>query len=133
MLELKTFRVWFGATLVMCALSYSAALRAQEKPPYVAPAADTYHIHVGDVVEISVLPASRVVQKSCGQERRKYYSAVDQCCKSRRTVNFGLSDVASRQTATYSSKASGHNQRGDPYRTTLATFTGTCTSRYTPA
>jgi|SRR5580658_4015531 hypothetical protein len=54
MLESKTFRVWFGAMLVMCAVSSGEALSAQEKQHSIAPAVDTYRVHIGDVLEISV-------------------------------------------------------------------------------
>jgi hypothetical protein len=59
MLESKTFRVWFGVTILMCviscgqafscdqdqAFSCDQALSAQEKP---------YHIGIGDVLQVSI-------------------------------------------------------------------------------
>jgi len=53
MLEAKTFRVWFGVTVLMCAISCGEALRAQEKPHSVASASE-YRIHAGDVVKLDV-------------------------------------------------------------------------------
>jgi protein involved in polysaccharide export with SLBB domain len=53
MLESKALRVWFGATILMCALSCGLALNAQEKPHSIAPAVD-YRIGPGDVIQISV-------------------------------------------------------------------------------
>src|SRR5208283_5899529 len=63
MFESKTFRVWFGAILLIAAMSCGRALSAQEKPQRVAPA--DYRIRVGDVLEVSVYQhpefSSRVV------------------------------------------------------------------------
>jgi protein involved in polysaccharide export with SLBB domain len=53
MLEAKTFRVWFGVAVLMCAISRGEALRAQEKPHSIASATE-YHIHAGDVVKLDV-------------------------------------------------------------------------------
>ena len=53
MLEAKTYRVWFGVTVLMCALSCGEALGAQEKPHSVASATE-YRIHAGDVVKLDV-------------------------------------------------------------------------------
>jgi protein involved in polysaccharide export with SLBB domain len=53
MLESNTFRVCFGATFLMCALSYGQALSGQKKPQAVAPAPE-YRIHTGDVIKLDV-------------------------------------------------------------------------------
>jgi polysaccharide export outer membrane protein len=57
MLESKTIRVWFCATLLMCAICCGGVSKAQEKPPDV-PLADggpaDYHIARGDVLRIDV-------------------------------------------------------------------------------
>jgi len=53
MLESKTFRVCFGAALLMCAFSYGQALSGQEKPQTVGPAPE-YRIHAGDVIKLDV-------------------------------------------------------------------------------
>jgi hypothetical protein len=54
MLEFKTFRVWFGATLLMCAGFCGEVLRAQEKSRSIAPADVEYRITNADVLLISV-------------------------------------------------------------------------------
>ena len=54
MLESKTFRVWFGATLLMCAISCDQALIAQEVQHSIAKSADTYRIGVGDRIQVDV-------------------------------------------------------------------------------
>jgi protein involved in polysaccharide export with SLBB domain len=53
MLESKTFRVCFGAALLMCAFSYGQALSGQEKPQTVGSAPE-YPIHAGDVIKLDV-------------------------------------------------------------------------------
>jgi hypothetical protein len=53
MLEAKTFRVWFGVTVLMCAVSCGEALRAQEKP-HTVESATGYRVHAGDVVKLDV-------------------------------------------------------------------------------
>jgi polysaccharide biosynthesis/export protein len=53
MLKAKTFRVWFGVAVLMCAVSCGEALRAQEKLHSVASATE-YRIHAGDVVRLDV-------------------------------------------------------------------------------
>lgn len=53
MLESKTFRVCFGAALLMCAFSYGQALSGQEKPQSVGTAPE-YRIHAGDVIKLDV-------------------------------------------------------------------------------
>ena len=50
MLESKTFLVWFGATLLMCAISCGQALSAQE----ITKPVDTYRIGVGDRIQLDV-------------------------------------------------------------------------------
>jgi hypothetical protein len=52
-LESKTFRVWFAATLLMCAIPCGEALSAQESQHSIA-AADTYWIGVGDQIKVDV-------------------------------------------------------------------------------
>jgi hypothetical protein len=52
MLESTTFRVWFGAILLMCASCCREGLSAQEKPHSIAPA--DYHISIGDVLQVSI-------------------------------------------------------------------------------
>jgi protein involved in polysaccharide export with SLBB domain len=54
MLESKTFRVWFLATLLMCASFCSGGLAAQEKSRSIAPADVEYQITSADVLVISV-------------------------------------------------------------------------------
>jgi len=54
MLESRTLRVWFAATLLACAISHDAALSAQEKPPVSAAATCEYRIHPGDVIKLDV-------------------------------------------------------------------------------
>lgn len=56
MLESKTVRVWFCATLLMCAICCSGVLKAQEKPSSVPSAIGErdYKIALGDVVQIDV-------------------------------------------------------------------------------
>lgn len=55
MLELKTFRVWFGATLLVGAISCGYALSAQEKKQNATEVAGcTYRISIGDQLEVSV-------------------------------------------------------------------------------
>jgi protein involved in polysaccharide export with SLBB domain len=53
-LESKTFRVWFGATLLMCAISCGQALSAQEIQHLIAKPTDTYRIGVGDRIQVDV-------------------------------------------------------------------------------
>jgi protein involved in polysaccharide export with SLBB domain len=53
MLELKAFRIWFGATLRMAAISCGQALSAQEKPQPTEPAVE-YRIVAGDVIQVDV-------------------------------------------------------------------------------
>jgi Polysaccharide biosynthesis/export protein len=53
MLESRTLRVWFVATLLTCAISCGEALRAQEKQ-HSAPPTTEYRIHPGDVIKIDV-------------------------------------------------------------------------------
>jgi polysaccharide biosynthesis/export protein len=53
MLELKAFRVWFGATLLMCAISCRQTLSAQEKPQLTASAVE-HRIVAGDVIQVDV-------------------------------------------------------------------------------
>ena len=54
MLGSKTFRVWFGATLLMCASFCCEVLSAQEKSRSIAPADVEYRITNADVLLISV-------------------------------------------------------------------------------
>jgi|ERR1700731_369954 len=54
MLESKTFRVWFGATLLMCAGFCGEVLSAQEKSRSIAPEDVEYRISNADVLLISV-------------------------------------------------------------------------------
>jgi hypothetical protein len=54
MLESKTFQVWFGATLLMCASFCGEVLSAQEKSRSIAPADVEYRITNADVLLISV-------------------------------------------------------------------------------
>jgi hypothetical protein len=56
MLERKTVRVWFCATLLICAVCCGGVLKAQEKQPSVPIAIEgrEYHIGVGDIVQIDV-------------------------------------------------------------------------------
>ena len=54
MLESKTFRVWFGTTLLMCAISCGQALCAQEIQQSFAKPVDTYRIGVGDRLQVDV-------------------------------------------------------------------------------
>jgi hypothetical protein len=54
MLESKTFLVWFGATLLMCAISCGQALSAQEIQHSIAKPVDTYRIGVGDRIQLDV-------------------------------------------------------------------------------
>jgi hypothetical protein len=54
MIESKTFRVSFGATLLLCAISCGHVLSAQEKPQPIAPADVEYRITSADVLVISV-------------------------------------------------------------------------------
>jgi hypothetical protein len=54
MLESKTFRVWFCATLLMCANFCGEVLSAQEKSRSIAPVDVEYRICTGDVLQISV-------------------------------------------------------------------------------
>jgi polysaccharide export outer membrane protein len=55
MLEAKTFRVWFGAILLLCAICLGEALSAQEQPHSTTEAVSTYRIGTGDVLQISIL------------------------------------------------------------------------------
>ncbi len=54
MLESKTVRVWLGATLLLCAISYRQALSAQEVQHSIAKALDTYRIGVGDRIQVDI-------------------------------------------------------------------------------
>jgi polysaccharide export outer membrane protein len=54
MLELKIFRVWLGAILVMGTISCGYALSAQEKQNATEVAGGTYRIGIGDQLDISV-------------------------------------------------------------------------------
>jgi protein involved in polysaccharide export with SLBB domain len=54
MLESKIFRVWFAATLLMGAISLSEGLCAQEKQDATEWVAGTYHVGIGDHLEIWV-------------------------------------------------------------------------------
>lgn len=53
MLESKAFRIWFGATLLLVAISCRQPLSAQEKPQPTASAVE-YRIVAGDVIQIDV-------------------------------------------------------------------------------
>jgi polysaccharide biosynthesis/export protein len=52
MLASKAFRAWFGAALLIAAVSCGQALNAQEKPEPTSPG--EYRIAVGDVINIDV-------------------------------------------------------------------------------
>ncbi len=52
MLESKVLRIWFGATLLMAAVSCGRPLQAQEKPEPAS--TGEYRIVAGDVVQIDV-------------------------------------------------------------------------------
>jgi polysaccharide biosynthesis/export protein len=52
MLESKVLRIWFGATLLMAAVSCGQSLKAQEKPEPASPG--EYRIVAGDVIQIDV-------------------------------------------------------------------------------
>jgi len=54
MLEFKTFRVWFGATRLMCAMFCAATLSSQEKQHPIESSLDTYRIGIGDQIKIDV-------------------------------------------------------------------------------
>ena len=54
MLESKTFLVWFGATLLMCAISCGQGLSAQEILHSIAKPVDTYRIGAGDRIQLDV-------------------------------------------------------------------------------
>lgn len=54
MLKSKNYRVWFGATLLVCAISCGGALNAQEKQPSSAPASLHYRIGIGDQIKVDV-------------------------------------------------------------------------------
>jgi len=54
MLESKIFLVWFGATLLMCAIFCGQALSAQEIQDSIAKPIDTHRIGVGDRIQIDV-------------------------------------------------------------------------------
>jgi polysaccharide biosynthesis/export protein len=54
MLESKTFLVWFGATLLMCAISCGQGLSAQEVQHSITKPVDTYRIGVGDRIQLDV-------------------------------------------------------------------------------
>jgi protein involved in polysaccharide export with SLBB domain len=60
MLESKTFRVWLGVTLLLCAISNGEALGAQEKQRSIAPA--DYRIEIGDVLQIDVWRQSEITR-----------------------------------------------------------------------
>ena len=51
MFEAKTLRIWFGATLLLSAISCGEGLSAQEKQPSIT---DAYHIGVGDRIKVEV-------------------------------------------------------------------------------
>jgi Polysaccharide biosynthesis/export protein len=50
----KTFRVAFGATVLMCVICWSEVLGGQEKPILNAPSEAEYHIAARDVLQIAV-------------------------------------------------------------------------------
>jgi polysaccharide biosynthesis/export protein len=52
MLESKALRIWFGAALLMAAISCGRPLNAQEKPEPASPG--EYRIVAGDVIRIDV-------------------------------------------------------------------------------
>lgn len=52
MLQAWTFRVWFGATLLMCVACFGQVISAQEKPKALATA--QYRIAAGDVLQIDI-------------------------------------------------------------------------------
>jgi hypothetical protein len=56
MLESKTGRVWFCATLLLCAISCGGVLNSQEKqsPAPLARGEGDYHIAAGDVIQIDI-------------------------------------------------------------------------------
>lgn len=54
MLELKTVRVWFGATLLVGAISCGYTLSAQNKQSAAEVAGCAYSIGIGDQLEVSV-------------------------------------------------------------------------------
>jgi hypothetical protein len=54
MLESKTFRICFGAALLLCAISYRQALSAQEVQDSIAKPIGTYRIGVRDRIQVDV-------------------------------------------------------------------------------
>lgn len=50
----KTFRVAFGATVLVCAICSREVLGGQEKPLANAPSEAEYHVGTGDVLRIAV-------------------------------------------------------------------------------
>jgi protein involved in polysaccharide export with SLBB domain len=54
MLKSKTFRAWFGATLLTCAISCGEALSAQEKQYSTVLSPVDYRIGIGDQIAVEV-------------------------------------------------------------------------------
>jgi hypothetical protein len=54
MLESKTFRVWFGTTLLICVVAFGKALCAQEKHNATELVVGIYRVDIGDRLEVSV-------------------------------------------------------------------------------
>jgi len=52
--ESRKSRFWFGPAIIACAISYGQASIAQEHQHLIAEAAGSYHVSIGDVLEISV-------------------------------------------------------------------------------
>ena len=120
MLESKTFRIWFGATLLMCASFCGEVLSAQEKSRSIGPADVEYRISNADVLLISVYQhpelSRTVVVRPDGSITLPWWSAVRVEGLSVSTLHVLLHDklesmVSNPQVSVRSKFTEGHLRR----------------------